>query len=131
MIGTLALQGAEAGYEVFLVTGDKDFCQLVTDRIKIYNPFRRNERLEVLDPDGVEARYGVRPEQFIDYLVSPEIEEYLANSRARQIPLHPEAKAPEGLQLPFRDFAVLAVDWEAAATELQEVEEEFQKIFTQ
>lgn len=68
VIGTLALQGAAAGYEVFLVTGDKDFCQLVTERIKIYNPFRRNERLEVLDPEGVERRYGVRPEHFIDYL---------------------------------------------------------------
>lgn len=70
-------------------------------------------------------------QQFIDFLVSPRIEEYLANSRSRQIPLHPESKAPEGLPLPYRDYQVLAVDWEAAATELEAVTPEFQKIFTQ
>jgi iron(III) transport system substrate-binding protein len=70
-------------------------------------------------------------QQFIEFLISPEVEEYLAKSRAKQIPLHPDATAPEGLPLPFRDYAVLSVDWEAAATELEAVQEEFQRIFIQ
>jgi DNA polymerase-1 len=38
VIGTLSIQAAAAGYEVFMVTPDKDYGQLVTDRIKIYKP---------------------------------------------------------------------------------------------
>jgi DNA polymerase-1 len=68
VIGTLATQGEAAGYEVFLVSGDKDFCQLVSGRIKVYNIFRKDTRVEVLDAAGVKERHGVRPEQFIDYL---------------------------------------------------------------
>jgi iron(III) transport system substrate-binding protein len=70
-------------------------------------------------------------QQFIDFLISPEVEEYLANSRSKQIPLHPDSKAPEGLPMPYRDYAVLAVDWEAAAAELDAILPEFQRIFTQ
>ncbi|MGE0710228.1 MAG: DNA polymerase I [Planctomycetota bacterium] len=68
VIGTLARQGAEAGYEVYLVTGDKDFCQLVDERVRVYNPFRREVRVEILDPAGVRERYGITPAQFVDYL---------------------------------------------------------------
>ena len=38
VIGTLSMQAANAGYEVFMVTPDKDFGQLVTNKIKIYKP---------------------------------------------------------------------------------------------
>ncbi|MBL4848353.1 MAG: DNA polymerase I [Planctomycetes bacterium] len=69
VIGTLAKRGAAAGYEVFIVSGDKDFCQLVTERVKIYNPYRVGVRgVEILDPAGVKERHGVTPERFRDYL---------------------------------------------------------------
>ena len=69
VIGTLAKRAAAAGNEVFLVSGDKDFCQLVTDSVKIYNPFRQGTRgVEILDPAGVRERYGIPPERFRDYL---------------------------------------------------------------
>lgn len=77
------------------------------------------------------ARHPEAAQQFIDFLISPEVEEYLAKSRSRQIPLHPDSQAPEGLPLPYRDYAVLAVDWEAAADELDAILPEFQRIFTQ
>lgn len=69
VIGTLAKRGAAEGYEVFLVSGDKDFCQLVTDKVKIYNPYKVGVRgVEILDPAGVEQRHGIPPERFRDYL---------------------------------------------------------------
>src|SRR6476646_1229362 len=38
VIGTLAVRGAEAGYDVAIITGDKDFYQLVRDGIRVFNP---------------------------------------------------------------------------------------------
>ena len=38
VIGTLSKQAAEAGYEVYMVTPDKDYGQLVSEKIKIYKP---------------------------------------------------------------------------------------------
>ena len=43
IIGTLARSGAEAGFEVFMVTGDKDFMQLVTPEIGLLNPNDKTE----------------------------------------------------------------------------------------
>lgn len=56
----LAIQAAEAGLEVFLVTGDKDLLQLVNDRIKVYHP----QSGEVLDRARVAERFeGLPPEK--------------------------------------------------------------------
>jgi DNA polymerase-1 len=73
LMATLAVQGREAGYEVYLVTGDKDFNQLVDERIKIYNPWRFTRgrmggRVSVMGPAEVTERYGIPPERFRDYL---------------------------------------------------------------
>lgn len=69
VIGTLSKRAAAEGLEVFLVTSDKDLCQLVQERVRIWNPWRRDRAdVEVLDADGVEAKYGVRPDRFKDYL---------------------------------------------------------------
>lgn len=70
VVATLARRGREAGYLVRIVTADKDLCQLVDDRVWVYNPWRRSGApgVEVLDPAGVEERYGVAPAQFRDYL---------------------------------------------------------------
>lgn len=70
VVATLARRGREAGYLVRIVTADKDLCQLVDDRVWVYNPWRRSGApgVEVLDPAGVEQRYGVPPARFRDYL---------------------------------------------------------------
>ncbi len=68
VIGTLAKRGEKEGLEVYIVSGDKDFAQLVSPKVKIYNILSRSEEVEVLDPRGVEAKWGVPPERFLDYL---------------------------------------------------------------
>ncbi|NPA43117.1 MAG: DNA polymerase I [Chlorobi bacterium] len=68
LIGTLSRQAAEKGYEVYIVTSDKDFGQLVTDRIKIYRP-ATGGGYEIWDEDKVKEKFGVtHPRQVIDFL---------------------------------------------------------------
>ena len=64
VIGTLARQAAESGHEVLISTGDKDLAQLVNDRITLVNTMSN----EVLDPAGVQAKFGVPPQRIVDYL---------------------------------------------------------------
>jgi DNA polymerase-1 len=64
VIGTLARQGAEAGYEVLISTGDKDMAQLVGPRVELINTMSNTR----LDRDGVKAKFDVYPEQIVDYL---------------------------------------------------------------
>jgi len=65
VIGTLALKGAAAGYDVAIVTGDKDFFQLVGGRIRVFNP--RDEGTWY-DAAGVAGKFGVPPDKVIDVL---------------------------------------------------------------
>jgi DNA polymerase-1 len=65
VIGTLATKAAVSGFEVAIVTGDKDFFQLVHDGITVYNP--RDEGTW-FDADGVREKFGVAPEQVVDVL---------------------------------------------------------------
>ena len=68
VIGTLARQGREAGMTVFMVTGDKDFMQLVDDKVKMWNLRSSTSAPEIIGPKEVEKKYGVRPDQMIDFL---------------------------------------------------------------
>ncbi len=68
IIGTIAKRCAAAGHDVYCVTADKDYFQLVDDRIRIYNPTKPNVDVEILDRDGVIGKFGVAPEQVIDKL---------------------------------------------------------------
>src|SRR3990172_7458302 len=68
VIGTLAKQAQKRGYEVYLVSGDKDFMQLVDKNIKLYNPKRAGEEVEILDEQGVLDKIGLPPTKIIDYL---------------------------------------------------------------
>ncbi len=65
VIGTLAKQAATAGFEVAIVTGDKDFFQLVGDGIKVFNP---KEDGAWFDANAVKEKFGVAPEQVVDVL---------------------------------------------------------------
>src|SRR5438093_9092183 len=65
VIGTLAEKAAAAGFDVTIVTGDKDFFQLVRDGIRVFNP--RDEGTWY-DAAGVKEKFGVAPDQVVDVL---------------------------------------------------------------
>src|SRR4051794_28981482 len=65
VIGTLALKAAAAGFEVVIVTMDKDFYQLVGDGIRVYNP--RDEGTWY-DAEAVKEKFGVAPDHVVDVL---------------------------------------------------------------
>ncbi|MEG2613218.1 MAG: 5'-3' exonuclease H3TH domain-containing protein, partial [Alistipes sp.] len=57
VIGTLSQRGVEAGYDVFMVTPDKDYGQLVRNTCKIYK--QNGDGVEILDPAAIERKYGI------------------------------------------------------------------------
>ena len=59
VIGTLAHKGVEAGYEVFMVTPDKDYGQLVRPHCSIYKQKGNEGRIEIVDVAAVQERYGI------------------------------------------------------------------------
>jgi len=65
VIGTLATKAAAAGFDVVIVTMDKDFFQLVHDGIRVFNP--RDEGTWY-DAGGVKEKFGVTPEQVVDVM---------------------------------------------------------------
>ncbi len=68
LMGTLAERAKRKALEVILVTGDKDFLQLVDEDIKVLNPKRGGEEPELLDKKGVERKFGVSPEKVVEVL---------------------------------------------------------------
>lgn len=69
VIGTIADKAEQEGYQVFMVTPDKDFAQLVTDKIKIYKPGLKGSDVEILGVEEVKAKYEIEdPKQVIDFL---------------------------------------------------------------
>jgi len=66
IIGTLAKQGEAEGFDVYIVSGDKDFMQLVNDHIYLYSPSGRQAELKIFDREGVVDKWGVPPEKIID-----------------------------------------------------------------
>lgn len=69
VIGALAKQAEKVGYQVFMVTPDKDYGQLVSDNIKIYKPPYQGGSLEILGPKEVCAKWDIKTvDQVIDVL---------------------------------------------------------------
>ena len=64
VIGTLACQATEAGWETIISTGDKDLAQLVNSSVTLINTMS-NEKLDI---NGVIEKFGVPPERIVDYL---------------------------------------------------------------
>lgn len=64
VIGTLAKIAGDAGHDVLISTGDKDMAQLVNDRVTLVNTMSNT----VMDTSGVVEKFGVRPDQIIDWL---------------------------------------------------------------
>ncbi len=66
VIGTLADQASRSGIETIISTGDKDMAQLVTEHVTLINTMDKNN--PITDRERVIEKFGVKPEQIIDYL---------------------------------------------------------------
>jgi DNA polymerase I len=64
VIGTLTRLAVEAGMEVYIISGDKDFAQLIDERVRMIDTLRD----VTFDPELVRKKWGVRPEKFVDLL---------------------------------------------------------------
>jgi DNA polymerase-1 len=64
VIGTLTRQAVEADMEVYIISGDKDFAQLISDRVRMIDTLRD----VTFDPELVRKKWGVRPDKFVDLL---------------------------------------------------------------
>ena len=68
VLATVARRASGEGARVFIVTGDKDLMQLVDERVSIYNVLTKGDAVELLDPKGVEEKFGVPPDRVADVL---------------------------------------------------------------
>ena len=69
VIGTLAKQAEAQGYEVYMVTPDKDYGQLVSEKVKIYKPAYQGNDVEIMGPAEVCAKWNIKDvNQVIDML---------------------------------------------------------------
>jgi DNA polymerase-1 len=73
IIGTLVKQAEKENVKSFMVTSDKDFMQLVTDKVFLYKPIRnlygnKVTEVEIIDESGVEEKFGVDPDKVIEVL---------------------------------------------------------------
>jgi DNA polymerase I len=69
VIGTLAVKAEKESFTVYMMTPDKDFCQLVTDRILLYKPARAGNLAEIWDTAKVNSHFEIKePGQVIDVL---------------------------------------------------------------
>jgi DNA polymerase-1 len=68
-IGTLAKKAEKEGFDVYMMTPDKDYGQLVSDKIKMYKPGRKGKPVEIVGEKEICEQYGIsNPEQVIDIL---------------------------------------------------------------
>jgi DNA polymerase-1 len=68
LIGSLALEAERDGCEVWILTGDKDFYQLVSGRVRLLAPRGRGDQHLHIDAAAVKERFGVAPGQIVDLL---------------------------------------------------------------
>ena len=69
IIGTVAKNAEKNGFEVYMVTPDKDFAQLVTENIFLYKPARFGNGIEIMGVDEVNKKFEIdAPVKVIDYL---------------------------------------------------------------
>ncbi|MBV7440563.1 DNA polymerase I [Weeksellaceae bacterium TAE3-ERU29] len=69
VIGTLSRQAEDEGFTTYMVTPDKDFAQLVTDKVKMYKPSSRGGGIQIWGVKEIQENFGLEsPHQVIDYL---------------------------------------------------------------
>ncbi|MBU2541526.1 MAG: DNA polymerase I [Candidatus Omnitrophica bacterium] len=76
IIATLAKTLAKKGFSVYIISSDKDMCQLVNGHTKIYKPGKESV---ILDAKSVKERFGIGPQQIVDFLA-------LAGDKSDNIP---------------------------------------------
>ena len=80
VIGTIAFNFESKGYDIFMMTSDKDYLQLLHEKIFIYKPKTKLREIEIISLDKFRQNYGLQePKQFIDVLA-------LAGDQADNIP---------------------------------------------
>ncbi|MET8688675.1 DNA polymerase I [Streptomyces sp. NPDC004732] len=67
VIATLATQAEAAGFDVLIVTGDRDSFQLITDHVTVLYPTKGVSELTRFTPDKVQEKYGLTPSQYPDF----------------------------------------------------------------
>ncbi|MEI5099974.1 DNA polymerase I [Streptomyces sp. PmtG] len=67
VIATLATQAEAAGFEVLIVTGDRDSFQLITDQVTVLYPTKGVSELTRFTPEKVQEKYGLTPSQYPDF----------------------------------------------------------------
>ncbi|MEQ2988533.1 DNA polymerase I [Alistipes shahii] len=65
VIGTLSQKGVEAGYDVYMVTPDKDYGQLVRDNCRIYKQRGAEGSIEIVDREAIREKYGIDDPQLV------------------------------------------------------------------
>lgn len=69
IVGTVAKHAEIEGFDVYMMTSDKDYGQLVSDHIFMYKPAKFGQKAEVVGVEGICEKYGLKnPEQLIDIL---------------------------------------------------------------
>ncbi|MEN8653372.1 DNA polymerase I [Streptomyces sp. 21So2-11] len=67
VIATLATQAEAAGFDVLIVTGDRDSFQLISERVTVLYPTKGVSELTRFTPEKVEEKYGLTPQQYPDF----------------------------------------------------------------
>ncbi len=67
VLATLARQAEREGVDSLIVTGDRDILQVVNDHVSVYTSGRQFSDTIIYDPPAVEEKYGLRPDQLVDY----------------------------------------------------------------
>jgi DNA polymerase-1 len=68
IVGTICKRESNDGHEILCVTSDKDYFQLVSDKVKILRPGKDVGQYDVMDANAVREKFGVAPEHVIDVL---------------------------------------------------------------
>jgi hypothetical protein len=89
VIGTLTELAVAAGHDVVIVSSDKDFAQLVTDKVVMHDTIRD----VVYDAELVKKKWGVKPAQIVDYLA------LVGDPRRRRHRQQRRSAAPRGARL--------------------------------
>ncbi|HKM24732.1 MAG TPA: 5'-3' exonuclease H3TH domain-containing protein, partial [Corynebacterium sp.] len=67
ILATLATAAEPLGYETLIITGDRDYLQLVSDNVTVLYPMRGVSNLHRFTPAAVEEKYGLTPQQYPDF----------------------------------------------------------------
>ena len=66
IIGTISEKAKETGHLVYIITGDRDMLQLVTEQTKVLAPIKGISEMTLFDAEKVREKYGINPDQFVE-----------------------------------------------------------------